>query len=171
MTADARAKKIKLLICDVDGVLTDGKIIYDSAGKELKNFNVQDGLGLVLLKKAGLQSAIISARVSGVVVHRAKDVQIDYVFTGVFPKLAAYDQLIKKLKVKDSEVCFVGDDLPDLGIMKRVGLAVAVSNAVIEVKRIAHYTTRKRGGEGAVREVTDKILKAQGFWPRILKEV
>ena len=171
MTADARARKIKLLICDVDGVLTDGKIIYDSAGNELKNFNVQDGLGLVLLKKAGLQSAIISARASDVIAHRAKDVRIDHVFTGVFPKLVAYDQLVKKLNVKDSEVCFVGDDLPDLGIMKRVGLAVAVFNAVAQVKRAAHYTTRKRGGEGAVREVTDKILKAKGFWPRILKEV
>ncbi len=171
MTTNARAKKIKLVICDVDGVLTDGKIIYDDLGKESKNFNVQDGLGLVLLKKYGIQTAIISARASKVVAHRAKDIGIEHVVTGAFPKLAAYDQLVKKLNVKDSEVCFIGDDLPDLAIMKRVGLAVAVSNAVAQVKRVAHDTTRKRGGEGAVREVVEKILKAQGYWLNILKEV
>jgi 3-deoxy-D-manno-octulosonate 8-phosphate phosphatase (KDO 8-P phosphatase) len=171
MAINVRAKKIKLVICDVDGVLTDGKIIYDSLGNESKNFNVLDGLGLVLLKKCGIQTGIISARASKVVAHRAKDLQIEHVFTDAFPKLAAYDQLVKKLNVKDNEVCFIGDDLPDLAIMKRVGLAVAVSNAVTEVKRVAHDTTRKRGGEGAVREVAEKILKAQGFWPGILKEI
>lgn len=171
MTAENSAKKIKLLICDVDGVLTDGRIIYDGEGREIKNFDVQDGLGIVLLKKCGLQTAIISARKSSVVAQRAKELKIDHVFTGVFPKISAYEQLIKKLKIKDSEVCFVGDDLPDLGILKRVGLAVTVSNGVDEVKKVAHYITRKHGGRGAVREVADKILKAQGFWPKILKEM
>lgn len=171
MATNVRAKKIKLVICDVDGVLTDGKIIYDSSGNESKNFDVQDGLGLVLLKQSGIQTAIISARVSKVVAHRAKDIQIEHVFTGAFPKVVVYDQLTKKLNFKDNEVCFIGDDLPDLAIMKRVGLAVAVFNAVPEVKRAAHFTTRKRGGEGAVREVAEQILKAQGFWPGILKKI
>ncbi len=171
MTIEARARKIKLVICDIDGVLTDGRIIYDSEGRELKNFHVLDGLGLVLLKKAGIQTGIISARNSKVVAHRAKELKVDHVFTGVFPKLAAYEQLIKKLKLTDDEVCFIGDDLPDLGVMKRVGLAVAVSNAVTETKKVAHFITRKNGGEGAVREVTERILKAQGFWTRILKEM
>lgn len=169
MGVEAQAKKIKLIICDVDGVLTDGRIIYDSTGRELKNFDVQDGLGIVLLKKCGLQTAIISARESRVVAQRAKELKIDHVFTGVFPKISAYEQLVKKLKVRDNEVCFIGDDLPDLAILKRVGLAVAVFNAVDEVKKVAHYTARKRGGNGAVREVAEKILKAQGFWPKILK--
>lgn len=168
---EARARKIKLVICDVDGVLTDGKIIYDSDGRELKNFNVQDGFGIVLLSKVGIQTAIISARESKVVAHRAKELGIDHVFVGVYPKMKAYEQLVHRLKLKDSEVCFIGDDLPDLGVMKRVGLAVAVSNGVAEIKSTAHFTTRKHGGEGAVREVIDRILKAQGFWSRILKEM
>lgn len=171
MNVSARARKIKLVICDVDGVLTDGKIIYDSNGRELKNFNVQDGLGLVLLRNCGIQSAIISARESKVVAHRAKELKIEHVFVGVSPKVAAYEQLIRKLKRTDEEVCFIGDDLTDLGVMKRVGLAVAVSNAVVEIKKAAHVITRKHGGEGAVREVTELILKSQGFWPKILKEM
>ena len=171
MSAAIKARKIKLVICDVDGVLSDGKIVFDSMGRELKNFNVQDGLGLVLLKNFGIQSAIISARESKVVAHRAKELKIDHVFVGVSPKVSAYDQLIKKLKLRDEEVCFIGDDLTDLFVMKRVGLAVAVSNAVDEIKKVAHLTTRKHGGEGAVREVTDLILKSQGFWPKVLRDM
>ena len=167
----SRLKKIKLLICDVDGVLTDGKIIYDSKGTELKNFNVQDGLGLVLLKKFGFHVAIISARASKVAAFRAKDLKIDHVYTGVHPKINAYAQLIKKLKVNDNAVCFIGDDLPDVGILKRAGFAVAVANAVEDVKKVAHYTTKRLGGEGAVREVIDLILKAQGLWPKVLKQM
>lgn len=171
MAAVNRAKKIKLVICDVDGVLTDGKIIYDSKGVESKNFNVQDGLGLTLLRKYGIMTAIISARLSKVVAHRAKDLGIDHVFVGAYPKLNAYLKLLKDLGVTDEQVCFIGDDLPDLAVMKRVGLAVAVANAVEEVKTIAHYETKSSGGDGAVREVADKILKSQGFWSEILKAI
>jgi 3-deoxy-D-manno-octulosonate 8-phosphate phosphatase (KDO 8-P phosphatase) len=171
MTVLARLKKIKLVICDVDGVLTDGKIIYDQNGVETKHFHVQDGLGLTLLRKCGIQTAIISARLSKVVAHRAKDLQIDHVFTGAYPKINAYRELVKKLNIKDSEVCFIGDDLPDLGVMKKVGLAIAVSNAVIEVKKTAQYITRNSGGNGAVREAVEKILKAQGFWGKILNDI
>ncbi|MBL8012536.1 MAG: HAD-IIIA family hydrolase [Candidatus Omnitrophica bacterium] len=166
-----QVKNIKLVICDVDGVLTDGKIIYDGNGIESKNFDVQDGLGLTLLKKCGIMTAIISARASDVVAHRAKDLGIDHVYTAAYPKINAYRALVKDLKVDDRHVCFIGDDLPDLAVMKQVGLAVAVSNAVAEVKRVAHYTTRRSGGSGAVREVVEKILKSQGLWSKILERI
>lgn len=171
MTVLQRLKKIRLLICDVDGVLTDGKIIYDAKGVESKNFHVQDGLGLALLKQNGLKTAIISARASDVVAHRAKDLSIEHVYTGAFPKMNAYVALIKDLNINDEQVCFVGDDLPDLAVMKRVGFAVAVANATVEIKKVAHYTTRRFGGDGAVREVVEKILKAQGIWSKILRTI
>ncbi|MBF0488994.1 MAG: HAD-IIIA family hydrolase [Candidatus Omnitrophica bacterium] len=155
-------QKIKVLIVDVDGVLTDGGIIMDANGVETKRFNVQDGLGLILWKKCGYKSAIISARQSAVVAHRASDLKIDKVFVGVIPKLGAYEALLKEWQVKDEDVCFIGDDLPDLEILKRVGFSVSVDNAVFEVKSIVHYVSRKKGGEGAVREIIELILKAQG---------
>ena len=157
-------KKIKVLVMDVDGVLTDGRIIMDSHGRESKNFDVQDGLGLVLLQKCGLKTAIISARGSDVVAYRAKDLKIDKVYVGVYPKLSAYEDMLKAFGVTDAEVCFIGDDVVDIGIMRRCGVAVAVANAVVEVKGIAHHVTIKKGGHGAVRETVELILKAQGYW-------
>lgn len=166
----SRLQKIKVLILDVDGVLTDGGIIIDSNGVETKRFDVQDGFGLVFWKKCGFKSAIISARESKVVAHRANDLQIDKVFVGVYPKINAYDALIKEWNVKDEEVCFIGDDVADLKILKRVGFAVAVDNAVFEVKSIAHYVSSKTGGHGAVREIIELILKAKGQWKAELYE-
>src|ERR1700691_6035580 len=128
-------KKIKVVVMDIDGVLTDGRIIIDSNGVETKNFDVQDGFGIVFLKKCGIKTAIISARQSGVVAHRAKDLSIDKVYVGVYPKLDAYESMLKELSVQDEEVCFIGDDLADFGVMSRCGLAVAVANAVFEVKQ------------------------------------
>src|SRR5580692_11636305 len=157
-------KKIKVLAMDVDGVLTDGRIIVDSHGVETKNFDVQDGFGIVFLKKCGFKTAIISARESGVVAYRAKDLNIDKVYVGVYPKIGAYESMLKEFKVSDEEVCFIGDDLADLGVMRRCGFSVAVANAVFEVKQIADYVTVKRGGKGAVREAIELILKAQGHW-------
>ena len=157
-------KKVKCVAMDVDGVLTDGRIIIDSHGVETKNFDVQDGFGIVFLKKCGIKTAIISARESKVVAHRAKDLKIDKVYVGVYPKLSAYESMLKELKVLDEEVCFIGDDLADLSIMRRCGVSVAVANAVLEVKQIADYVTVRRGGEGAVREVVELILQAQGHW-------
>jgi 3-deoxy-D-manno-octulosonate 8-phosphate phosphatase (KDO 8-P phosphatase) len=157
-----RLMKIKALIVDVDGVLTDGGIIMDSNGVETKRFNVQDGLGLILWQKCGLKSAIISARYSDVVAHRAKDLKIDKYFVGVSPKVSAYETLLKEWDMKDDEVCFIGDDLPDLEILNRVGFAATVDNAVLEVKTIAHYVSPKEGGHGAVREIIELILRAQG---------
>jgi 3-deoxy-D-manno-octulosonate 8-phosphate phosphatase (KDO 8-P phosphatase) len=157
-------KKIKCVAMDVDGVLTDGRIIVDSNGVETKNFDVQDGFGIVFLKKCGIKTAIISARESGVVAHRAKDLKIDKVYVGVYPKLSAYESMLKEFNVLDEEVCFIGDDVADLSVMRRCGVAVAVANGVLEVKKVAHYVTVKEGGRGAVREVVELILKAQGHW-------
>jgi len=157
-------KKIKLVAMDVDGVLTDGRIIVDSHGVETKNFDVQDGFGIVFLKKCGIKTAIISARASGVVAHRAKDLNIDKVYVGVYPKLSAYESMLQEFKVRDEEVCFIGDDLADVCVMRRCGVSVAVDNAVFEVKQIADLVTVRPGGRGAVREVVEMILQAQGHW-------
>ena len=161
-------KNIKVLVMDVDGVLTDGRIIVDSNGVESKNFDVQDGLGIVLFRKCGLKTAIISARQSEVVKFRASDLSIDQVFVGVYPKISAYEEMIKNFGCSDSEVCFIGDDVVDLSVLNRVGFSVAVDNAVFEVKEAAHYVTKQRGGNGAVREVIEMILKAKGLWTKEL---
>ena len=157
-------RNIKVLAMDVDGVLTDGKIIVDSNGVETKNFDVQDGFGIVFIRKTGIRTAVISARASGVVKHRAEELHVDKVFTGAYPKTAAYEQMLKDFGVCDEEVCFIGDDLADLVLLKRAGFAVAVANAVFEVKQIADYVSKRRGGDGAVREVVELILNAQGKW-------
>jgi len=163
-------KKIKVLAMDVDGVLTDGRIIVDSHGVESKNFDVQDGFGIVFLQKCGIKTALISARESDVVIYRAKDLKIDKVYIGVYPKLSAYESMLKEFNVLDTEVCFIGDDVADLKLMRRCGVSVAVANAVAEVKQIASYVTVKKGGHGAVREVVELILKAQGHWSPQLYE-
>ena len=163
-------KKIKVVAMDVDGVLTDGRIIVDSNGIETKNFDVQDGFGIVFLKKCGIKTAIISARESGVVLHRAKDLKIDKVYVGVYPKLSAYEDMLEEFKVLDEEVCFIGDDVADLGVMRRCGVSVAVANAVFEVKQIADHVTVRQGGRGAVREIIELILQAQGHWGPSLYE-
>ncbi len=164
-----KIKKIKLLALDVDGVLTNGTINLDEKGRELKVFNVQDGFGLVLLKRCGLKTAIISARSCGAVTARAKDLKIDKVYQDAYPKLKAYRELLKELKLKDEQVCFVGDDLPDMCVFKKVGLSVAVANAAKEAKQMADYVTKKNGGAGAVREVVELILKTQGKWKEVLE--
>lgn len=162
--------KIKVLALDVDGVLTDGRIIVDDQGKESKFFDVQDGFGIVFARQCGLKTVIISARQSAVVAHRAEDLKIDKVFVGVYPKINAFEQMIKEFGVEAYEVCFVGDDVADLVVMKRSGVAIAVANAVAEVKQVAHYVTKKKGGRGAVREAVELILKAQGKWEPKLYE-
>lgn len=163
-----KINKIKVLAMDVDGVLTDGRIILDDEGQEIKNFDVLDGFGLVLWKQAQGLTAIITARAAPTVSHRAKDLKIDKVYQNAYPKLKSYQKMLKEMKVSDEEVCFIGDDLPDLPVLRRVGLAVAVSNAVFEVKSVADYITVKNGGQGAVREVVELILKIQGKWQRLI---
>lgn len=164
----AKARKIKLLLLDVDGVLTDGRIIYDSAGRDMKFFDVHDGLGVYCLKRAGIKTILITAKGSWAIKPRARDMQVDAVFENVSPKTVALDKILKKYKVKAEEMCFVGDDLVDLCLMKRVGLPIAVFNAAPEIKQAASYVTLKLGGRGAVREVAELILKAQGKWDGIV---
>lgn len=159
-----KIKKIKLLAMDVDGVLTDGRIICDSDGREIRNFDVHDGYGLIMFKRVGLKTAIITAKAAKPVDIRAKDLRVDKVYQDAYPKINFYRQMLQDLSVTDEEVCFVGDDLPDLQILKHVGFAVAVANAVAEIKKVADYITQKSGGHGAVREVVELILKTQGKW-------
>ncbi len=159
-----KIKKIKLLILDIDGVMTDGHIIYSIYGDELKFFDVQDGFGITLLNRAGIKSVIITAKKSRIVKLRARDMKVAKAYQGYHDKLKAFNHAIRKFKVQPEDVCFIGDDLIDLPVLKRVGLAVAVSNAVEEVKEHAHLVTSRAGGHGGVRELCDLILKSQGKW-------
>lgn len=163
-----KIQKIKVLAMDVDGILTDGRIIIDNKGGEIKNFDVQDGFGIVLFQRMGFKTAIISARSAKPTSARAKDLKINKVYQDAYPKIAAYERMLKELKVKDEHVCYMGDDLPDLPVLKRVGFAVSVPNGVTEVQRAADYITKKKGGHGAVREVVELILKIQGKWDKVL---
>lgn len=169
MTLKDRAKKIKLLIMDVDGVLTNGKIIFDDRGHELKFFDVQDGLGVVIFKRMGFKTAIITAKGSKIVEERAKQMEVDKLYQDANHKIEAYEHLLKELKLKDEQACFIADELIDLTVMKRVGLAVAVSNATPELKACADYVTKKSGGDGAVREIIEIILKSQNLWQKAIK--
>jgi len=165
-----KAKKIKLLLLDVDGVLTDGRIIYDSKGHDAKFFDVHDGMGVYLLKKAGIPTMLITAKGSRAIKPRARDMHVEVVFENISPKTAVLEKILNKYKVSSDEICFVGDDLVDLCLMKRVGLAIAVFNACPEIKQAASYVTLRYGGRGAVREVAELILKAQGQWQEVLKD-
>ncbi len=162
-----RAKKIKVFVIDIDGVMTDGRIIYGIYGDELKFFDVTDGFGITLLSRAGIKSVIITAKKSRIVKLRARDMKVAKAYQGHFDKLVPFNKMLKRFKVSTEEVCFIGDDLIDLPILKRVGLAISVPNAVDEVKSQAHYVTSKMGGRGAVREVSDMILKSQGKWEAV----
>ena len=159
-----KAKKVKLLLLDVDGVLTDGRIIYDSKGRDMKFFDVHDGMGVYLLKKAGIKTILITAKGSRAIKPRARDMRVEEVFENITPKTLVLDKILKKYNVAIDEICFVGDDLVDLCLLKRVGFAVAVCNAAIEIKQNSCYITSREGGRGAVREVAELILKAQGKW-------
>ena len=163
-----RIKKIRLVIFDVDGVLTDGRIVYDSRGTDLKFFDVADGLGMALLDKAGIDTVMMTAKGSRVVSRRAKDFNIKAVYQDCRDKLATFEKIQARFKIKPEEVCFVGDDLVDLPVLKRVGFAVSVPNAVDEAREVSHYITKKPGGRGAVREICDMILKTQGKWEEVI---
>ena len=163
-----KAKKVKLLLLDVDGVLTDGRIIYDSRGHDMKLFDVHDGMGVYLLKKAGVPTILITAKGSRAIKPRARDMRVEAVFENISPKTAVLDKILKKYKVNAEEICFAGDDLVDLCLMKKVGFPVAVFNACPEIKQQAAYVTLREGGRGAVREVVELILKAQGKWQELI---
>jgi 3-deoxy-D-manno-octulosonate 8-phosphate phosphatase (KDO 8-P phosphatase) len=157
-----RAKKIKCLICDVDGVLTDGLLYLDNLGNELKAFHVQDGMGLKLLMSAGIEVAVITTSVNAVIENRMQQLGITHYYKGQVDKRQAYQKLKNTLQLEDEQFAYIGDDLPDLPIIQTVGLGVAVANAVDAVKEFAFWQTEKTGGRGGVRELCDLILTAQG---------
>ena len=161
---ERRAAHIKLLLMDCDGVLTDGRLWLLDNGEEQKNFNVQDGLGLELWHRAGLKSGIISGRSSSAVERRARDLNIEFVRQGAEDKTGDFQSILSLAGVNESEVAFIGDDLNDIPLLRRAELAVAVANASEETRSVAHLVTRAAGGHGAVREVIEIILKAQGRW-------
>jgi 3-deoxy-D-manno-octulosonate 8-phosphate phosphatase (KDO 8-P phosphatase) len=164
-----KAKPIKLLLLDVDGVLTDGSLIYSHEGNESKAFNTQDGFGLRMLQDSGVEVGIITARSSEALARRAQDLKILHLYQGASNKLDAYKEIIKKTGRKPYELAYMGDDWLDMVLLKRVGLAVAPANAVNEVKEMVHYVTEQSGGHGAVREVCDLILEAQDRHKELLQ--
>lgn len=164
-----RAKKIKLFLMDVDGTLTDGGVCLmslpnDGGVAEMKVFSSLDGLGLKLAHIMGIKTGFITGRKSAAVRQRAQENRVDYVYLGQETKIAAFEECIEKAGVTVDETAYMGDDLPDMPVAARVGLAVAVANAAVELKAISHYVTCARGGEGAAREVIELILKAQDRW-------
>jgi 3-deoxy-D-manno-octulosonate 8-phosphate phosphatase (KDO 8-P phosphatase) len=167
-TLAARAKKIRVLLMDVDGVLTDGRIWLlsrrDGTASEIKGFSAYDGAGLKLARAAGLRTGVITGRESSAVAQRAKECEIEFVYQHRATTGGALEEILQTTGAGSAEVAYVGDDLPDLPVMQRVGLAVAVANAAPEVKRAAHFVTSHSGGDGAVREVIELIVKAQGKW-------
>ncbi len=158
------AKKIKLLVLDVDGVLTDGSIILDNFGNELKAFHVRDGHGIKMLMMAGIRVALITGRYSKVVSNRARELGIRDVFQKCYDKIIAYEKLAGKYGLDFSEIAYVGDDVIDIPVLKKAGLPVTVADADEEVKAFALLITERGGGKGAVREISDLILKAKGLW-------
>jgi len=156
-------RKIKLLILDVDGVLTDGKIYMSALGEETIAFFVRDGLGMQMLQSIGVPIAIISGRNTPAVMHRLKKlgIQQQHIYLGHLDKVASYEKLLSDLKISPDEVAYVGDDLPDIAVMRQVGLSFAVADAMESVKKNATQTTEKKGGKGAVREVCDLIYNAK----------
>lgn len=157
------AKKIKMLVFDVDGVMTDGSITYDEDGKEYKTFNAKDGHGIVRMNKSGFITAIITARNNGTVSHRAKNLNFTELYQGAKYKLPALEELIKKYNLTYENVSYMGDDLPDICVLEKVGLACCPGDAVKEVKDICNFKSQYNGGKGAVRELCDFILEVQGI--------
>jgi 3-deoxy-D-manno-octulosonate 8-phosphate phosphatase (KDO 8-P phosphatase) len=167
---ERRASGVRLLLLDCDGVLTDGRITPVPGGDELKSFHTHDGHGLVMLHRAGLRSGIISGRTSRLVEMRAADLGITYVRQGALDKLSVFDALLAESAVEPSSIAYVGDDVVDIPLMRRAGLAVAVADATPDTRDAAHYITRLPGGHGAVREVCELILKAQGRWDELMRK-
>ena len=166
-----RCRAVELLVLDVDGVLTDGSIIYSDAGQELKKFHVRDGSGLKLWHSLGKRTAIVTGRSSSVVDVRAAELLIGLVIQGAADKLAAYRQVLRDAQLSAEQVCCVGDDMPDLPLLRHCGLAVAVADACPEAKADAHYVTRAAGGRGAVREAIELILGCQGQWQKAIERL
>jgi 3-deoxy-D-manno-octulosonate 8-phosphate phosphatase (KDO 8-P phosphatase) len=167
-----RAAQIKLLLMDVDGTMTDGGVILlsqpDGSALEIKQFDAHDGQGLTLAHTAGLKTGCITGRESPALLRRAHEMKMDFIYMKQPLKMPAYEDILAKAGIEDSETAYIGDDLPDIPLMRRVGLAVAVGNAVVEVKEVAHYTTKALAGHGAVREAIELILKSKGIWEEMI---
>lgn len=167
-TAIERARKVKFIIFDVDGVLTDGNIHVNAAGEVFKSFNCQDGLGISMARKCGMKTAIITGRKSKIVEFRANELKIDEIYQGKQNKLEAFSFIQEKYNLQPEEIAYIGDDFLDLPILVRVGFAAAVGNAVAEVKERAHFIADRCGGDGAVRQIMEFLLKAQGHWEEMV---
>ena len=166
----AQFRRVKMFLTDVDGVLTDATILID--GKtEFKQFNIQDGMGLRLLQHLGIPVGWVSNRKSSATSTRAKELKVDYLWQKPLPKVAAVESILKKAKLKWEDACFMSDDINDLAVLKRVGLPIAVANARQEILASVKHVTRAKGGEGAVREVCDRIIDAHGKWPHVIREL
>jgi 3-deoxy-D-manno-octulosonate 8-phosphate phosphatase (KDO 8-P phosphatase) len=167
-----RAARIKLLLMDVDGTMTDGGVTLlsqtDGTALEIKTFDAHDGQGLTLARTAGLRTGCITGRESAALLRRAQEMKMEFIYMKQPLKIPAYEEILRKAGVSDSAAAYIGDDLPDIPLMRRVGLAVAVGNAVPEVKAAAHYTTRALAGHGAVREAVELILKSKGIWKEMI---
>ena len=167
-----RAAKIKVMLMDVDGTITDGSVSLlsqpDGSALEIKTFDAHDGQGLTLGRTAGLRMGVITGRESAALRRRMNELNVEFVYEKQPQKIPAYEDILKKAGVREDEVAYLGDDLPDLTVMRRVGLAVAVGNAAPEVKHAAHYTTARNGGKGAARELVELILKSKGIWDEMI---
>jgi 3-deoxy-D-manno-octulosonate 8-phosphate phosphatase (KDO 8-P phosphatase) len=164
-----KAKQIKLLILDVDGTMTNGVLYYDNAGHEMRGFHVHDGLGLKLLRQSGVAIAVISAKNSEVIAKRMNDLKIEHVYLGHENKLPIYEEVKRKLDLKDNQIAYMGDDLPDLPLLMRAGFAITVSTATEIIQQHADYICQKNAGAGAVREACECIMKAQDNFTSMLQ--
>ncbi|HEV2971997.1 MAG TPA: HAD hydrolase family protein [Pirellulales bacterium] len=164
MKTEERAARVELILSDVDGVMTDGSVVFDNQGIETKLFHIRDGLGIKLWRRAGYRFGVITGRSSQIVRMRAAELGVDIVRQGVEDKLAVVEQIVAELGLEPQQVCYVGDDLPDLPVVRFVGLGVAVADGSEDLRRAAHYVTTTPGGRGAVRETIELVLKAQGRW-------
>jgi 3-deoxy-D-manno-octulosonate 8-phosphate phosphatase (KDO 8-P phosphatase) len=167
-----RASRIHVLLMDVDGTMTDGSVTLLSQANgtalEIKTFDAHDGQGLTLAQTAGLRTGCITGRESAALLRRAHEMRMEFIYMKQPLKMPAYEEVVKKAGVSDRELAFVGDDLPDIPVMRRAGLAIAVGNAVPEVKEVAHYTTRALAGHGAIREAVELILRSKGIWEEMI---
>ena len=166
-----RAKRVRMLALDVDGVLTDGRLYFDNDGNELKSFSTRDGLGMRLIQKYGVELALITGRTSGIVEARARQLGIRHVYQGRNDKLNALRELVEATGIEPAEICFAGDDLLDLPVLQKVGLSVTVADAEAPVKSRVDWITEADGGRGAVREICNLIIRAKGLEDRILQEM
>ncbi len=165
-----RTKNIKAVLFDVDGVLTDGSLTFDEDGRELKTFNAKDGQGIVMLNRAGILTGIITARKNPTVRHRFENLGMTKLYEGEKNKIAALEDFMKEFVLNFDEIAYVGDDLPDICVLSKVGLACTPADGMDEVKKYAHFISTKNGGRGAVREICDFILKNSGRYPEITEK-